>query len=134
MSILNLTPTPATPEQLAAGVFELPPALRPELLDLLTSAAVPADDELAFRAEQIALLAALMASPEDRAAESDGDLDPTDPGTYADAAMIGDPAWLLVPLASELLRMGITPLVSFQAPGQRAPVHAGFVPATPLGD
>jgi hypothetical protein len=55
--ILNLTQHPATAEQKAAGVVDLPVGERTLLQQFLTFEELPSADEIQFRAEQIAILA-----------------------------------------------------------------------------
>ena len=57
MRIINLTPDPATPEQIAAGVEDLPPEKRAELLSLMTFEEAPGMGLLVRRSIDIACLA-----------------------------------------------------------------------------
>lgn len=58
MRIMNLTQHLATPDQIAAGVFDLVPEARAELTRLLTFDTCPTRHEVAVRASKIAGLAA----------------------------------------------------------------------------
>ena len=51
--IINLTQHAATDDQIAAGVFEIPTAVRAELQALLTFNSLPDDAEILARAEKI---------------------------------------------------------------------------------
>lgn len=139
--ILNLTQHAATADQLAAGVFDLPPARRADLQSLLTFGELPDEQEILARAEQIAGLAAMYASSEDHAVD-DGLLPEGDAGGFALHAMIGGALWLMAPLAAALREQGIEPVFAFstreteehlQPDGSVRKVmifrHAGFVPA-----
>lgn len=139
MATMNLTQHAATADQLAAGVFDLPAAARADLQVLLTFGELPDEQEIRARAEQIAGLAALNASAEDR---SDDDGVQGDAGGFALHAMIGGALWLMAPLAAALREQGIEPVFAFsvreteeqvQPDGSVRKVavfrHAGFVPA-----
>lgn len=141
MATMNLTQHAATADQLAAGVFDLPAPARADLQALLTFGDLPDGPEIRARAEQIAGLAALHASAEDRA-DDDGALPSGDTGGFALHAMIGGALWLMAPLAAALREHGIEPVFAFsvreteeqkQADGSVRKVavfrHAGFVPA-----
>jgi hypothetical protein len=142
MSIINLTQHPATPEQVAAGVFDLPPNLRGDLSALLTFDAIPGVEEIKVRAHDIGLMAAMLASGADRTEEVDGEVADTDRGAFALQAMIGGAPYLMAPLESALRENGIEPVYAFsvresveqtQPDGTVRKVnifrHAGFVPA-----
>lgn len=92
MKILNLTQHKATPEQLAAGVADLPDAEREELIELLTFAVLPGSASLYYRAGRIAAIAAEAG---------------------VSAAMIGGAPYLMAPLEDALRRRGIRPLYAF---------------------
>lgn len=141
MSIINLTQHPATEQQVAAGVFDLPPALRADLQNLLTFGELPDGQEVRDRAAQIANMAAMLASGSDRGDEAE-ELAANDRGQFALSAMIGGALWLMAPLAEALQEQGITPLFAFSVRGSEEHVqpdgsvrkvavfrHAGFVPA-----
>jgi hypothetical protein len=108
MSIINLTQHLATPEQVAAGVFDLPPNLRGDLAALLTFDAIPSVEEIRSRAYDIATMAALIA---DRAEEVDGA--DNDRGGFALQAMIGGAPYLMASLESALRDQGIEPVYAF---------------------
>ncbi len=127
--IVNLTQHLATPEQVAAGVIDLPPAEREALTALLTFDALPTRQEIEERAADIAELAAYNGLS--------GDDDDSPP---ASAAMIGGAPYLMPSLEKALQAVCITPLYAFsvresveqtQADGSVRKVnvfrHAGFV-------
>lgn len=96
--ILNLTQHQATPEQVAAGVVDLPPAEREALSVLLTFETLPTRQEIEGRASDIADLAAysgLADSP------------------HVGAAMIGGAPYLMPSLEKALQAVFITPLYAF---------------------
>lgn len=141
MATMNMTQHAATADQIAAGVFDLPAAARADLQALLTFGELPDEQEIRARAEQIAGLAALCASAEDRA-DDDGALPVGDVGDFALHAMIGGALWLMAPLAAALREQGIEPVFAFsvrETEEQKQPDgsvrkvavfrHAGFVPA-----
>ena len=121
--IINLTQHPASPEQLAAGVVDLPDSERSTLTALLTVDTLPTRDEITRRCADIAMLAAL-------ASES-----------HPDGAMIGGAPWMMAALESALQAQGIAAMYAFsiresveqsQPDGSVRKVnvfrHAGFVP------
>ena len=125
--MLNLTQHPASPEQVAAGVIDLPAEDRAELQGLLTFGELPGSDLVLYRADCIAALAkrAIKAAP---------DLNGT--------CMIGGALWLMAPLAEALRARGIEPFFAFsvreteeapQADGSVRKIavfrHKGFVRA-----
>ena len=127
--IVNLTQHQATPEQIAAGVTDLPPAEREVLTALLTFDALPTRHEIADRAADIAELAAYNGLSGD-----DAD------SPHASSAMIGGAPYLMPALDATLRAADITPLYAFsvresveqtQADGSVRKVnvfrHAGFV-------
>lgn len=91
--IINLTQHPASAEQLAAGVIDLPGEARSALIALLTFETLPPAAEIASRARVIARLA----SQDYR----------------CDGAMIGGAPFLMAPLEVALKMRGITPLYAF---------------------
>ena len=140
MSAMNLTQHPATPEQVSAGVFDLPAGAVNNLKRLLTFDALPDAEEVQVRAQDIAALAALLASGEDR--EGEGEPAPSDLGQFALYAMIGGAPYLMAPLEVALRNHGIEPVYAFsvrESAEQAQPDgtvrkinifrHAGFVPA-----
>ncbi len=123
--IINLTQHPATPEQVAAGVFDLPESMRAQLCALLTFDSLPDAQEIADRAEDIALLADSVAE------EATGQ-----------RAMIGGAPFLMAALESALHEQRIQPIYAFskresaeqtQPDGSVRKIntfrHAGFVEA-----
>ena len=94
--ILNLTQHPATPEQIEAGVVDLPDSVRPALIGWLTFSQLPSREEIEDRAEALALLA-------DSLLPEEGD----------PAAMIGGAPYLMAPLEAALRNQRIRPLYAF---------------------
>ena len=128
MTILNLTQHPATPEQIAAGVVDLPASERAMVGKLLTFETLPEAGEVFDRAYALAAAAS----------ESLGALGVEVFGQV----MIGGAPWLMAALETALRDSGIEPLYAFsvresaeqvQADGTVRKVnvfrHAGFVPA-----
>jgi len=126
--ILNLTQHPATPEQIAAGVVDLPADERAVVSKLLTFETLPKQGEVFDRA--YALAAAASESLGRMGVEVFGQ------------CMIGGAPWLMAALETALRDNGIEPLYAFsvresveqaQADGTVRKVnifrHAGFVPA-----
>lgn len=100
--ILNLTQHPATAEQVAAGVVDLPPDERAALVAALTIDALPTRAELIARAQAIAEIAAC-----NRLGGDDGD------DTVILRAMIGGAPFLMGPLEAALVGRGIAPMYAF---------------------
>ena len=100
--IINLTQHPATPDQIAAGVVDLPQSGREALAELLTFEELPDLDDIQDRAEALVLLAFHN--------DLEGD-DVDDP--FPEQAMIGGAPWLMEPLAKRLRAHGIIPLFAF---------------------
>ena len=100
MAIVNLTQHPATAEQKAAGVADLPAEQRAELQTLLTFDAPPTAEDIRARAHDIAELACYNGL-----AEHDS--------IQPDAAMIGGALWLMAPLAEELRARSVKPVFAF---------------------
>ena len=94
--IMNLTQHTATPEQRAAGVFDLGPEERDQLRKLLTFESIPTLVEVGERASKIAALAA-------KEREERG----------VDFAMIGGAPYLLSTLEEKLKEVGVLPLYAF---------------------
>lgn len=130
--ILNLTQHPATPDQIAAGVVDLPTAERAALVDALTFDECPSAEDVAQRAHTIAEMAAYSDVFGEQGAPMPG----------RDRAMIGGAPWLMAPLAEQLRQRGIEPVFAFsrrevaeqaQPDGSVRKVavfrHAGWVPA-----
>ena len=122
--IVNLTQHPATSEQAADGVVDLPQAARDTLGALLTFAERPTPESVVERAQALAALASAHCG-EDR------------------MVMIGGAPYLMAPLESALRRAGLEPLYAFSIRVSREEVregrvvktnifcHAGWVPACP---
>ncbi|MDY0036713.1 MAG: hypothetical protein RBS05_12460 [Zoogloea oleivorans] len=132
MAILNLTQHPASGEQIAAGVIDLPGSARATLIELLTVEQLPSREEIAERCADIAQLAALNAANEDR----------EDGRGFATSAMIGGAPWMMAALEAALQSQGFEVLYAFsvresveqaQPDGSVRKVnvfrHAGFVQA-----
>ncbi len=103
MAILNLTQHAATPEQIAEGVVDLPRDAAAALRQALTFDSLPTREEIQSRAREIAALAALYASGEDR----------EDGKGFALSAMIGGAPWLMGPLSEALREQGLAPIFAF---------------------
>lgn len=88
--IINLTQHPATAEQVASGVLDLPNS--DTLRKLLTFERLPNRIEIENRAKALALMA---------------------DAAGADAAMIGGAPFLMSKLEAELLNRGIRPMYAF---------------------
>lgn len=129
--IVNLTQHPASAEQLAAGVIDLPVGHRALLAQSLTVDTLPTRSEIADRCANIAALAVHNGLGGD-----EGD----DP--HPAAAMIGGAPWMMRALEDALLDMGVTSVYAFsvrESVEQTAPDgsvrkvnvfrHAGFVDA-----
>jgi hypothetical protein len=101
-TIVNLTQHAASPEQIAAGVRDLPGDYRQRLIELLTVDELPDGEEIQFRAQAIAELACRNGLG--------GDMD-EDPPCYI--AMIGGAPWLMSSLESALRERTIQPVYSF---------------------
>ena len=91
-TILNLTQHAPTPEQVEAGVVELPPEHKEVLKDLLNFNEIPSRKDIEDRAEVISVLAR---------------------GAGATHAMIGGAPFLMGALESTLMENGIKPLYAF---------------------
>ena len=92
--IINLTQHPATPEQVAAAVFDMQGEALENLKSLLTFDAPPSKEEMRQRA------IALCALAEDYHAA-------------VSAAMIGGAPFFMGALETQLKRLGIQPLYAF---------------------
>ncbi len=100
--IINLTQDQATPDQIAAGVVDLPQSGREALAELLTFEELPDLDDIQDRAEALVLLAF----------HNDLEWDDVD-DPFPEQAMIGGAPWLMEPLAKRLRAHGIIPLFAF---------------------
>ena len=92
MKIINLTQHAATPEQIAAGVFDFVPEIKAQIQALLTFDTIPDAREIKTRAEKLTALV-----------ESWG----------FTKAMIGGAPFLMGALESELKNRGIQPMYAF---------------------
>lgn len=110
--IINLTQHPATPEQKAQGVIDLPPDLLSEVKAALTVEKLPLGNEIRDRAVFIAGLIASNQSGSDRADE-EGNLPEGDTGVFWEEAMIGGAPWLMSALEDALRDQGIEPVYAF---------------------
>lgn len=128
--IINLTQHPASPEQIAAGVVDLPAAQRALLSQSLTVDTLPTRQEITDRCANIAALAVHNGIGAD-------DCDPHPP-----QAMIGGAPWMMRALEDSLADVGVAPVYAFsvresvenpQPDGSIRKVnvfrHAGFVEA-----
>lgn len=119
--ILNLTQHMATPEQIAAGVVDLPQEDRKQAVELLNAAVLPSPFDILRRAEGLVEIAAKA-------------------GAHGGEVMIGGAPWLMATLECELRVHDMTPVYAFsvresaeevQADGSTKKVsvfrHAGFV-------
>ncbi len=118
---VNLTQHKATPEQIAAGVTDLPDVVREHLIKVLTFDELPSRKLIKLHAEEVAFLARPYVNR---------------------AAMIGGAPFLMGPLTDALKALNITPVFAFsrresvesvQPDGSVKKVavfrHAGFVEA-----
>jgi len=134
--ILNLTQHPATPDQLEAGVVDLPPLVLSALKEALTFTGPSTREEIRARAEFIAELAC-----QNQLGGDEGD------SPLVEKAMIGGAMWLMAPLCEELQGRGITPVFAFsqrvvvETPQPDGSVvktaefrHAGFNPSVGPGE
>lgn len=91
--MINLTQHAATPEQIAAGVVDLPPAFQHHLKQLLTFDTLPTREEILYRADAIAT-----------------EIIPPD---FHTEALIGGAPYLMEPLRRALEVCGITAYYAF---------------------
>ncbi len=101
--IINLTQHKATPEQIAAGVIDLPEDERQDLVSLLTFDSIPTRKEMEARSNDISELACF------NGLGGNGD----DP--FPNAAMIGGAPYFMRHLEDALMDKAITPLYAFSA-------------------
>ncbi len=94
--IINLTQHNATPEQLTAGVVDVPAELKAELSALLTFSTLPTKEEIDEAATKVAAMAVICCQ-----------------GSDAPAAMIGGAPFFMAPLEMALRHYGIKPLYAF---------------------
>ena len=90
--MINLTQHPASADQIAAGVQDLPAHDRAVLVGLLTFNVLPDQQDILHRADCVADMAF---------------------STGAGTAMIGGALWLMAPLATALRARGILPSFAF---------------------
>ena len=94
--IINLTQHNASPEQVAAGVVDVPAELKDYLSALLTFSTLPTKEEIDEAAMKVAAMAVYCTQ-----------------GFDAPAAMIGGAPYLMAPLEAALRHLGIKPLYAF---------------------
>lgn len=94
--IINLTQHNASPEQITAGVVDVPAELKAELTALLTFTSLPTKEEIDEAAMNVAAMAVLCTQ-----------------GSDAPAAMIGGAPYLMAALEVALRHYNIKPLYSF---------------------
>ncbi len=94
--IINITQHSATPEQLTAGVVDVPAELKGDLSALLTFSTLPTKEEIYEAAMKVAAMAVSCTQ-----------------GTDAPASMIGGAPFLMASLEVALRHYGIKPLYSF---------------------
>ena len=94
--IINLTQHSGTPEQVAAGVVDVPAELKSDLSALLTFTTLPSKEELNEAAMKVAAMAVICCQ-----------------GSDAPAAMIGGAPFLMAALEVALRHYNIKPLYSF---------------------
>lgn len=88
--MLNMTQHPASSEQIATGVVDLPASAQSALAGLLTVEEIPSAEEITQRCEKIAALA-----------------------EGHERAMIGGAPWMMSALESALKSKGIAPCYAF---------------------
>ena len=94
--IINLTQHNASPEQVAAGVVDVPAELKSDLSALLTFTTLPTKEELSEAAMKVATMAVICCQ-----------------GSDAPAAMIGGAPFFMASLEMALRHYGIKPLYAF---------------------
>jgi hypothetical protein len=92
--ILNLTQHVATPEQVAAGVVDLPQEQREKLIELLTFEELPTSGEIRERVKAIIDIVSEVLPPHSK-------------------VMVGGAPFLMGILQNQLLEGGFTPLFAF---------------------
>lgn len=108
--MLNLTQHPATPDQIAQGVIDLPEAGRRFLAPMLTFGELPTKEQVQVRAEQIARFAAGALA---EVLGGDPYPEPYDSQVVGLRALIGGAPFLMGPLEKALKKWGIIPCYSF---------------------
>lgn len=107
--IINLTQHAATPDQVAAGVIDLPPARQAQLVAWLTFDALPTAADIKDRAVAIAALATFNGVAE----TGDDDVDNVADDPVFLSAMIGGAPYLMSQLEGALIDQGVRPLYAF---------------------
>jgi hypothetical protein len=105
MLVINMTQHPATAEQKAAGVQDLPDFLRKEVSKIITFEEVPSSEEMMSRAQEVVRLfwqGVGALTPPDRMA-----------GKVGHRAMIGGAPFFMSTLEKVLLAHGIEPVHAF---------------------
>jgi hypothetical protein len=113
LMILNLTQHPATPEQLAAGVFDPTPEQRAEIVALLTFDELPQKGEIEERADELALTALALLAARFRSLSHGEQERLMERGTVTYFAMIGGAPYLMPHLENEMVNKGVNPLYAF---------------------
>jgi len=111
--IVNMTQHPATPEQLAAGVFDPTPEERAEIVALLTFDTLPEKGEIEERAEELALTALAILAARERSLSHQERERLMERGTVTYFAMIGGAPYLMPHLENEMVGAGVNPLYAF---------------------
>lgn len=134
MRILNLTQHLATPDQIKAGVIDLPELGRQQLQKLIAFETLPDDTELSDRAHAVASLAAQYI-----------ELMGFNGGEPVNTVLIGGAPYFMVPLEIALAHAGLFAVYAFSVresvethnpdgtvTKRNVFKHAGFVPGTML--
>lgn len=108
MKILNITQHKATPEQIVAGVIDLPVFIQDVLKNALNFNELPDEGALQERANAIAMMAKSHPSK-------------------ARKAMIGGAPYLMRPLEAALRDVGIVPLYAFSVRESKEMIRDGVV-------
>ena len=111
--IVNMTQHPATPEQIAAGVFDPTPEQRAEIVALLTFDTLPEKGEIENRAEELALTALAILAARERSLSHVEQERLMERGTVTYFAMIGGAPYLMPHLENEMVGAGVNPLYAF---------------------
>jgi hypothetical protein len=115
--ILNLTSRKATPEQVKAGVVDMPAADHSTIRALLSFDKTPSPAEIDSRAAVTAFIALYV-------------INHGFEGEKPSQVLIDGPSWLIPALIRDLKRGGMEPVFAFstQKKGKKAK-RAGFIPA-----
>ena len=105
--IINLTQHNATPEQITAGVVDVPAELKAELSALLTFNNLPSKEEIDEAAMKVAAMAVICTQ-----------------GSTAPVAMIGGAPFLMSALEAALRHYGIKPLYAFSERASEEKIEA----------